>query len=93
MKLTFEWDSLKAEANFRKHDISFQEASTVLMDPVAVTAYDPDHSDDELRFLTMGTSDQGRLLVVVHTDRGNRIRLISARKATTFERKDYEEGP
>lgn len=90
--MDFEWDDDKAEANMRKHGVTFSEAMTVFGDPVSVTGYDPKHADDEDRFLSMGTSLAGRLLVVSHTDRGDSIRIISARVATRRERKDYEDG-
>jgi hypothetical protein len=75
-----------------KHGVSFQEAATVFNDPLAITYSDPDHSDEEDRFLTFGNSVNGRLLVVSHTDRNDRTRIISARPATRKERKQYEEG-
>ncbi|MGH7201825.1 MAG: BrnT family toxin [Planctomycetaceae bacterium] len=75
-----------------KHGVSFQEAATVLGDPSAATFYDPDHSNEEERFITIGTSIDGRLLILSHVDRGEHIRIISARKATRKERKLYEEG-
>ncbi len=81
----------KAAANWRKHDVSFEEASSALRDLFSATAHDPDHSDDEDRFVTFGVSSQGRLLTVSHTDRGNAIRIISARLATKVERQIYEE--
>lgn len=90
--MDFEWDDAKAETNLRKHGVSFPEASTVFADPLALTGYDPRHSDDEDRYLTMGLSADGRLLVVSHTDRGDAVRIISAREATRAERKDYEDG-
>ena len=90
--MEFEWDSDKAAANLEKHEVEFSEAATVFGDPLAVTFFDPDHSDDEERFLTFGESAQGRLLVVSHADRDDRIRIISARKATRRERRIYEEG-
>lgn len=93
MSTTFEWDPHKAELNLSKHGISFEEASTVFTDPVAVTAYDPDHSRNENRYLTMGMSREGQLLIVAHTDRGDRVRVINARRATRSERINYEEGP
>ena len=92
MSLTFEWDPEKAARNLAKHDVSFHEAATVFGDPLAMTYFDPDHSGDEDRFLTFGHSSGGRLLVVSHTDRGHRLRIISARKATRKERKQHEEG-
>jgi uncharacterized protein len=90
--MDFEWDDAKAESNERKHGVSFTEAMTVFADPLSVTGYDPRHADDEVRFLSMGTSIAGRLLVVSHTDRGETVRIISARVATRRERKDYEDG-
>ena len=87
-----EWDNRKAAANLRKHRVAFEEAVTALEDPLAVTYRDPDHSADESRFLTFGLSARGRILVVAHTDRGEAIRLISARSATRSERRAYEEG-
>jgi uncharacterized protein len=88
----FEWDPKKATANRRKHGVTFEEASSALRDVFSATAHDPDHSDDEERFVTFGVSSQGRLLTVAHTDRGNAIRIISARLATNIERQIYEEG-
>jgi uncharacterized DUF497 family protein len=92
MGLEFEWDQAKAKKNLKKHGVSFEEASTVFGDPLALTIPDPLHSEDEDRFVTLGNSERGRLLVVVGTDREDRIRIISARVATRRERKDYEEG-
>lgn len=89
--MEFEWDEIKAAGNLKKHKVSFTEAGTTFGDPLAVTFPDPDHSDDEDRFITLGTSDQGHILMVSHTDRDDRIRIISARKATRRERKTYEE--
>lgn len=88
----FEWDPKKATANRRKHGVTFEEASSALRDVFSATAHDPDHSDDEERFVTFGVSSQGQLLTVSHTDRGNAIRIISARLATNAERQIYEEG-
>ena len=90
--MEFEWDDDKAESNERKHNVSFPEAQTVFADRLSLTGYDPDHSDVEDRYITMGTSLEGRLLVVSHTDRENRVRIISAREASRRERKDYEDG-
>ena len=87
-----EWDPTKAAANLRKHRVSFGEAVTVLEDPLSTTFRDPDHSEDELRFLTIGESSTGRILVVAHTDRDGVVRIISARRATRHERLFYEEG-
>ena len=79
-------------SNLRKHGVSFEEASTALRDSFSATAHDPDHSEDEDRFVTLGVSSIGRLLAVAHTERGNNIRIISARLATKSERKIYEEA-
>ena len=89
--MEFEWDADKAVRNFAKHGVSFEEAATVFCDPLAITYFDPDHSEDEDRFLTFGNSVDGHLLVVSHTDREDRTRIISARRATRKERKAYEE--
>jgi uncharacterized DUF497 family protein len=91
MQTVFEWDSQKAEINLRKHGVSFEEARTVFTDPLAISLPDPDHSDDEERFIDIGTSDDQRVLVVGYTERGQHIRLIHARRATPGERKRYEE--
>lgn len=90
--MEFEWDDDKAAVNERKHGVAFAEAMTVFADPLALTGYDPDHSDGEDRYLTMGRSADDRLLVVSHTDRGENIRIISARLASRAERRDYEDG-
>lgn len=90
--MRFEWDSAKAAKNLRKHGISLEEASSVFHDPLAVTGADPDHSAGEERFVTFGMSSSGQLLVVSHTERGEAIRIISARHATPSERNIYEEG-
>lgn len=90
--MEFEWDDAKAESNESKHGVRFSEAMTVFGDELSVTGYDPGHSVEEDRFLTMGLSIGGRLLVVSHTDRGDVIRIISAREASRRERKDYEDG-
>jgi uncharacterized protein len=92
MALEFEWDADKDKRNKNKRGVSFEEASTVFADPLSRTIADPVHSDEEDRFITLGESHRGRLLVVVFTDRGNKIRIISARVATRRERKDYEEN-
>jgi uncharacterized DUF497 family protein len=92
MSLSFEWDAGKAAGNLAKHGISFSEASTVFADPLSRTIPDPLHSHDEGRFIIVGESSAGRTLVVAHTHRGGAIRIISARKATPRERKDYERG-
>lgn len=90
--MKFEWDTNKAAANLSKHGISFEEAKTIFGDPLYIDFYDPDHSDEEERYIRMGESQQGRLLIVSYTERGNSIRLISARKTTRAEREVYEEG-
>lgn len=91
VSLKFEWHPDKAKQNKRKHDVSFAEASTVFADPLSATAFDPDHSDDEDRYITVGFSEEKRLLIVSHTDRSDRIRIVSARQLTSLERKEYEE--
>ncbi len=88
--LLFEWDQEKAKKNIKIHGISFDEASTTFGDPFSLTIYDPLHSDEEDRFVLIGSSHKNRLLVVVHTERGDHIRIISARKANKNERKYYE---
>ena len=90
--MDFEWEPDKAARNLAKHGVSFHEAGTVFGDPLAITFSDPDHSEEEDRFLTFGHSSEGHLLVVSHTDRGEFTRIISARRATRTERKLYEEG-
>lgn len=92
MALEFEWDDDKGKQNLKKHGVSFEEASTVFGDPHALTIHDPLHSEEEDRFITLGESHRRRLLVVVSTDRGEKVRIISARVATRRERKNYEEG-
>jgi uncharacterized protein len=90
--MNFEWDPKKATLNVRDHRVTFEEASTVFGDSLAVTFADPDHSAGESRHLTFGMSDQGRLLIVSHTERRGVVRIISARRAVRAERKIYEEG-
>jgi uncharacterized DUF497 family protein len=90
--MEFEWDDEKAVRNLTKHGVSFHDGATVFADPLSITYYDPDHSDDEDRYLTFGHSASGELLVVSHTDRGDRIRIISVRVMTRRERRSYEEG-
>ncbi len=92
MGLVFEWDREKAQANLRKHRVSFEEAVTAFGDPLSLTIPDPGHSLAEQRFLLVGQTRMGRLAVVAHTERERRIRVISARLATRRERKAYEEG-
>jgi len=92
MKPNFEWDPDKAEKNFRKHDVSFDEASSIFDDPLFITLLDEEHSISEERYITIGLSNKNRLLLVAHTERENRIRIISARKAMRNEEKFYEEA-
>jgi len=89
--MEFEWDEEKAAANLAKHKVSFDEAKTVFDDPLYVDFYDPDHSHKEHRYLIVGESQQGRLLIVSYTESGDATRLISAREVTSKERKAYEE--
>lgn len=87
----FEWDPEKADINQRKHGVSFEEASSVFYDPLSSTIDDPLHSNEEDRFIIIGMSNQMRLLIVVHLDRGDNIRIISARLANRHERRQYEQ--
>jgi len=89
MSLRFEWDPRKAASNARKHGVTFDEAATSFGDPRSITIADPEHSLAEFRFVTIGLSLRGRLLVVVHTDRDRSIRIVSARKATRREAEQY----
>ena len=91
MSMEFEWDENKAEANLSKHGVSFDEAKTVFDDPLYIDFYDPDHSDDENRYIIIGESQQRRLLIVSYTERDRQTRLISAREVTRREGEDYEE--
>jgi len=91
MPIKFDWDPPKARRNLRKHGIDFDEASTVFADTLSITIPDPDHSEDEERWVTMGLSNRQRLLVVVHTEEET-IHIISARTADRLERRKYEEG-
>lgn len=90
LRVDFEWDASKADSNREKHGVSFEEASTAFGDPLSLTIPDPDHSQEEDRFVLMGETYQRRLVVVVFTERGVRLRLISARLATRRERRTYE---
>lgn len=90
--MKFEWDPAKAASNLRRHRVAFTEAATVFADTLSVTISDPDHSKTEERWIIMGRSKEGRLLMVAHTDRGGQIRIISARELTKSEREAYEEG-
>ena len=92
MDIEFEWDPVKEELSLEKHGVSFHEAATVFADPLSWTFPDADHSIREQRYLTIGVSSAGRTVLVSHTDRGKRTRLISACLATRKERRDYEEG-
>jgi uncharacterized DUF497 family protein len=92
MSTEFEWDPVKAASNQRKHGVSFVEAATVFFDPLSITVSDPVHSLDEKRFVITGLSYQRRAVVVMHVDRGDRIRIISARLATAAEMEKYESG-
>ena len=91
MALTFEWHAEKARENLRKHNVSFEEAKTVFDDPFSVTIADPEHSTDEDRYIDIGLSVKGQMLVVVYTERGSNIRIISCRKATNAEWRTYEQ--
>ena len=90
--LLFEWDPNKAKENLEIHGLSFDEASMAFRDTLSLAIYDPMHSEEEDRFVLIGNSHQDRLLVVVHNERGDNIRLISAKKASQEERKQYEEN-
>ena len=92
MPLTFRWDPGKAQTNLRKHGVSFPEAVTAFMDLLSTTISDPDHSYDEERFILLGMSDRRRVLVIVHTETDEDIRIISAREANRHERRQYEQG-
>jgi uncharacterized DUF497 family protein len=90
--MEFDWDPNKATSNLRRHNVSFGEAATIFSDPLSTTVPDPDHSLAEDRFITVGLSHCGRLLMVAHTEWGDCIRIISARELTRTERVQYEEG-
>ena len=92
VKLQFEWDPNKAAKNIEKHQVSFDEAATVFDNPMFITVIDEEHSVDKERYITVGLSKRGRLLMVAHTDREGRIRIISARKATKKEEQFYAEA-
>ena len=87
--MIYEWDAAKASANLRKHKVSFAEAASVFLDPLALSFFDPDHSEEENREITIGISSRKRALFVSHCERDERIRIISARKATRKERLQY----
>jgi len=90
--MEFEWDEAKAGANLVKHDVAFEEARTIFDDPLYVAFYDPDHSLDEHRYIIIGQSSEGRLLIVSYTERRDTVRLINARQVTRTEREAYEES-
>ena len=90
--MTFEWDARKAAANLKKHRVAFEDAATVFLDPLAITFPDPDHSADGNREITIGCTLKEQVVFVSHCERGERIRVISARLATLSERRQYEEG-
>jgi uncharacterized DUF497 family protein len=92
MPLTFVWDPRKAASNLRKHGVSFEEATTAFADPLSLTIPDPDHSESEERYVLVGLSNMARLMVVVHAETGETIRIISARSASALERRKYEEA-
>ena len=92
MSVTFEWDGAKALENIRKHGVDFEEAASAFFDPLSLTIPDPEHSEDEERFVVVGLSSKSRLLVVVPLDWGDRIRIISPRAASRRERRNYEEA-
>ena len=92
MKLTFEWDEVKAKTNSKKHKVSFEEGKTIFNDPLLFTFPDDVHSSTEERFINIGLSANGLILVLTHTERQDKIRIISCRKATARERKFYEES-
>ena len=91
MASTFEWDEAKLKRNFIKHGVTLDEAKTVFNDPFSITIDDPDHSDDEDRYVDIGLSSKGRVLVVCYTERNDNIRIIGCRKAIRSERRAYEE--
>jgi len=91
MSTIFEWDEAKAKRNLQKHGISFLEAQAVFNDPLLVTFEDEEHSNGETRYVSIGMSDRGRILAIVHVERNDRIRLISCRKATVREQRLYEQ--
>ena len=90
--MRFEWDPEKARRNLSKHGVSFEDAATAFADPLSITRFDPDHSDDEDRFLLLGATHAGLLVVVAHTDRDDSLRIISARMASRRERRTYAGG-
>ena len=91
MEPEFEWDGVKAISNETKHGVSFEEAVTVFQDPFLITFFDELHADVEDRFISIGASERQRILLIIHTDRGGVMRIISARVATRKERQTYEQ--
>ncbi len=92
MKLTFEWDEVKAKSNIKKHKVSFEEGKTIFNDPFLFTFHDKVHSTNEERFINIGISASGHILVLTHTERKDKIHIINCRKVTARERRFYEEG-
>ena len=92
MDMLFEWDEAKAISNQKKHGVTFQEGTTIFHDPYVATLPDPDHSDEEERYVSIGISVKHRILIVAHTERGTRTRIMSCRKAIGTERSIYEEN-
>jgi uncharacterized DUF497 family protein len=92
MELGFEWDEGKALENYRKHKVKFEEGVEVFSDPFSITISDPDHSINEQRYIDIGASAKGHILVVSYTERNRKIRIISCHKALRIERRKYEEG-
>jgi uncharacterized DUF497 family protein len=92
MQLEFEWDAEKNDRNFKKHGVRFEEATSVFSDPALVTLFDTEHANEEERYINIGFSNRGRLLIVINTMRGSRIRLISSRLCTSREARFYDEG-
>ena len=90
--MNFEWDETKAASNLEKHAVSFEEAVSVFADRLYIDLFDPDHSDEEERYLIVGMSGAGRLLIVSYSEREDVVRIISARELTAAERRAYEEG-
>jgi uncharacterized DUF497 family protein len=90
--MVFEWDARKAAANLKKHRVTFEDAATVFLDPLAMTFPDPDHSMEERREITVGCTIKGKVVFVAHCERAERIRIISARAATRAEKRQYEEN-
>lgn len=91
--MEFEWDPEKAAGNLTKHGVTFQEAATIFGSPSTMTYFDPDHSDEEDRYVSIGYSSQGRLLIVSHTDRDDHTRIISARRANKREAEEFHAEP